>query len=372
MLRVEHRMNCCVLEMEGPSESSEPSEPSEPLRILYSLLLSLLLLPAALMNLTLLLTLLWSGDPDHRAPPEHRGSSRGPGSCFTLSLGASDLLLSLSVVPAALYCAAAGVRRVEEDSLWCQTGGFLLVLLQTSSLHSRMWAAVGQYSEIRHALSNDRLWTSMRIRVLVLLLWLYSIINAALPVLRVGKYRYSPARALCVLSLVEVDAISRGMSLSWLSISMATPLVLACVLQGYVAHVARVQARRGTFRCNETHCFYIPAQAYERSAHALLISTASLVLCWAPYLSVCLYEGLSLDLVPLWVSQGSMFLVLSSCAVNPAVTCLTQIQYRTAARVFMSRLLQLTMHPSPAYPPEATNQISTTRTSLPGVLVVTT
>ncbi|XP_072322085.1 uncharacterized protein [Eucyclogobius newberryi] len=149
---------------------------------------------------------------------------------------------------------------------------------------------------------------------------------------------------------------------------MATPLTLTCALQGYVAHVARRQARRGTFRCNETHCFYVPAPAYERSSRALLLATGSLLLCWTPFLSVSLYEGLSLVVVPVWLSRGSMFLVLSSCAVSPGVTCLTQSRYRVTARVIMSRLLQLCSRPSSASVPDSANQISTTRTSLPGAL----
>ncbi|KAJ0063254.1 hypothetical protein NL108_015371 [Boleophthalmus pectinirostris] len=63
------------------------------------------------------------------------------------------------------------------------------------------------------------------------------------------------------------------MSLWWLIVSVATPLTLTCALQGYVVHVARRQARRGTFRCNETHCFYVPAHVYEKSSNALLTGT---------------------------------------------------------------------------------------------------
>ncbi|KAK7913148.1 hypothetical protein WMY93_013359 [Mugilogobius chulae] len=210
-----------------------------------------------------------------------------------------------------------------------------------------MWTSLGQFCQIRNALSNGCLWTSCRIRVALLLVWIYSFTNAVLPVVGVGSIRLSPDSCVCSLSLLDAGAVSRGVSLWWLCVSMATPLTLTCALQGYVVHVARKQARRGTFRCNDTHCFYVPAHVYERSSYALLLGTGSVLLCWVPFLSVSLFSVLSLKKVPQFLSQGSMFLVLSSCAVSPGVTCLTHTQYRAAARLIWSRLLQLFSRSAP-------------------------
>ncbi|MEQ2234615.1 hypothetical protein ILYODFUR_033343, partial [Ilyodon furcidens] len=65
-----------------------------------------------------------------------------------------------------------------------------------------------------------------------------------------------------------------------------------------------------------------------------------LLVCWLPYISVCLYETLSGQ-----PSQGvtaalSTWLVLTSAALNPWIICMTQNRYRSAVHRSFGRFYQ--------------------------------
>lgn len=49
-----------------------------------------------------------------------------------------------------------------------------------------------------------------------------------------------------------------------------------------------------------------------------------LLLCWLPYVSVCLYETFSGVQSPAAVAALSTWLVLANAALNPWITCMTQ------------------------------------------------
>lgn len=49
-----------------------------------------------------------------------------------------------------------------------------------------------------------------------------------------------------------------------------------------------------------------------------------LLVCWLPYISVCLYETLSGQQSPSVTAALSSWLVLTSVALNPWITCMTQ------------------------------------------------
>lgn len=49
-----------------------------------------------------------------------------------------------------------------------------------------------------------------------------------------------------------------------------------------------------------------------------------LLVCWLPYISVCLYETISGQQSPAVTSALSAWLVLTSAALDPWITCMTQ------------------------------------------------
>lgn len=189
---------------------------------------------------------------------------------FTLSAGLSDLALALSAVPFAVHNTLTGPVEFSGDGALCQGSGFVFLLLQTSSVQSQTWVAVDKFSEICLALSHRSVWTARRSRAALVLLWLFSAVNAALPLGGFGKYGYSEARALCC---PDFTPGSRHFVALWGTLGVAAPIVCMCFLHGCIVCVARKQARRGTFICNELHCFHVPANNYLRSS--VLIVTGS-------------------------------------------------------------------------------------------------
>lgn len=98
---------------------------------------------------------------------------------------------------------------------------------------------------------------------MLVLVWCFCLAGAALPLLGFGGYAYSEARFLCGPSFAPDH---RAFVLLWTLLGVAVPTVTMCSLYGCIVYVARKQARRGTFMCNELHCFHVPANNYLRSS----------------------------------------------------------------------------------------------------------
>lgn len=186
---------------------------------------------------------------------------------LTLSSSLSDLALGLSVMPLGAYnglSCPAGCRR---EGAACQGGAFVFTLLQTSSISSFAWVTGARFTEVCWALSSGSVWTPRRSWLLVLLLWTSCSLLAALPLLGWGSYSYSRSRFLCCPTFSPDNSCFVAV---WMLAGVVLPLVATCALQGYVVHVARRQARRGTFVCNQLHCFYVPANNFLRSSMVML------------------------------------------------------------------------------------------------------
>uniref|UniRef100_A0A672I9I1 G-protein coupled receptors family 1 profile domain-containing protein n=2 Tax=Salarias fasciatus TaxID=181472 RepID=A0A672I9I1_SALFA len=282
---------------------------SEAVRWLYGALMVASSATAVLGNLLLLLLLLL-----HR---ELRSDTRG----FSLSLGVSDLALGLSTIPFGAHNGLAGWEGPPSGGALCQGSAFLFLLLQTASLHSLAWATVDKFTEICFALSYRRLWTAARSRAALALVWTFSLLSAALPLLGFGRFAYSESRFLCCPSFAPEQRLFVAL---WMAAGVVAPILTMCSLYGYIVFVARKQARRGTFRCNEQHCFYVPANTYLKSSVVMVTNSVCLLLCWLPYISVCLYETFSGLRSPAALSALSCWLCVSSAAFNPWISCLTQ------------------------------------------------
>lgn len=193
---------------------------------------------------------------------------------LSLSLSLSDLALGLCSLPLGAHSSLSPPGFLSSGA-FCQGSGFLLLLLQTSSMHSLAWASVHRFTEICFALSYRSMWTSGRSRAVLLLLWSFSLLNAALPLLGFGRYVYSESRFLCCPSFTPEN---RYFVVPWMLLGVAVPMLTVCSLYGYVVYVARKQARRGTFMCNELHCFYVPANNYLRSSIVVLATSGEFIL----------------------------------------------------------------------------------------------
>ncbi|KAM8736200.1 histamine H2 receptor [Acanthopagrus schlegelii] len=282
---------------------------ADALRTLYGALMILLGVASIFGNLLLLLVLLLN--------KELRSDTLG----LTLSSAFSDLALGLSTIPSSAYNSLSWPPCCPSEGAFCQGSGFIFLLLQTSSIHSLTWTTVNKFTELCFALSYSSIWTVGRRRAVLVLVWFFCLVTASLPLLGFGSYVYSESRFLCCPSFTPDN---RYFVLLWMSAGIVAPIVTMCSLYGYIVYVARKQARRGTFMCNELHCYYVPANNYLRSSIVMVTTSACLLVCWLPFVSVCLYETFSGHQSPAVTSALSAWLVLSSTALNPWITCMTQ------------------------------------------------
>ncbi|XP_073339335.1 adenosine receptor A3 [Pagrus major] len=297
---------------------------ADALRTLYGALMVLLGVASIFGNLLLLLVLLLN--------KELRSDTLG----LTLSSTLSDLALGLSTIPFGAYNSLAWPSCCPSEGAFCQGSGFIFLLLQTSSIHSLTWTTVNKFTELCFALSYSSVWTAGRRRAVLVLVWFFCLATASLPLLGFGSYVYSESRFLCCLSFTPDN---RYFVLLWMSTGIVAPIVTMCSLYGYIVYVAHKQARRGTFMCNELHCYYVPANNYLRSSIVMVTTSACLLVCWLPFVSVCLYETFSGHQSPAVTSALSTWLVLSSAALNPWITCMTQTRYRAAVRQSLTMLM---------------------------------
>lgn len=231
---------------------------ADALRMLYAALMVLSGVASVFGNLLLLLVLLLN--------KELRTDTLG----LTLSFSLSDLALGLSTIPFGAYNSLAWPSCYPSEGAFCQGNGFIFLLLQTSSIHSLTWATVNKFTEICFALSYSSIWTAGRSRVVLVLVWSFCLVNAALPLLGFGSYVYSESRFLCCPSFTPDN---RYFVVLWMLAGIVAPILAMCSLYGYIVYVARKQARRGTFMCNELHCYYVPANNYLRSSIVMVTTS---------------------------------------------------------------------------------------------------
>lgn len=236
---------------------------ADALRTLYATLMVLSSTASISGNFLLLLVLLMN--------KELRTDSLG----LTLSFSLSDLALGLSTIPFGAYNSLACPSCYPSEGALCQGSGFIFLLLQTSSIHSLNWVTVYKFTEICFALSYSSIWTARRSRAALVLVWLFCLVIATLPLLGFGRYVYSESRFLCCPSFTPDN---RYFVLLWMLLGIVAPILTMCSLYGYIVYVARKQARRGTFMCNELHCYYVPANNYLRSSMVMVTTSGEYIL----------------------------------------------------------------------------------------------
>lgn len=197
---------------------------------------------------------------------------------LTLSVSLSDLALGLSTIPFGVYSSLAWPSCCPSEGAFCQGSGFIYLLLQTTSIHSLTWATFDKFTEICFALSYSRIWTARRRQVVLVLVWLFCLVNAALPLLGFGSYVYSESRFLCCPSFTPDN---RYFVVLWMLAGIVAPILTMCSLYGYIVYVARKQARKGTFMCNELHCYHVPANNYLRSSMVMVTTSGELHTVWS-------------------------------------------------------------------------------------------
>ncbi|KAI4893972.1 hypothetical protein NFI96_001788 [Prochilodus magdalenae] len=192
---------------------------------------------------------------------------------LTLSFSVSDLALGLSIIPCGAYNSLFQPQGYSSSSALCQGSGFFFLLLQLASIHSLTWATVDKFIEICFALNYANIFTAQRTRVALVIIWMYSLLNATLPLLGFGNYSYSSSRFLCSPSFKPANT---GFNMLFIVMGIIVPILAMCIMYGYIVYIARNQVRRGTFVCNDQHCFYVPANNYFKSSIVMVTTIGKL------------------------------------------------------------------------------------------------
>ncbi|XP_028848459.1 adenosine receptor A3 [Denticeps clupeoides] len=260
---------------------------------------------------------------------------------LTISFCLCDLGLGLSTMPFGVYNSLAQPDHHGDGPL-CQASAFIFILLQLASIHSLTWTTVDKFTEICFALSYTTIFTEQRTWAVLGVVWLYCILNATLPLVGFGKYAYIPGRFICAPSF---QRSCLGFNLLFVVVGIIAPILIMCCMYAYIMYVAKKQARRGTFICNEQHCFYVPANNYLRSSIVMLATVVCLLVCWLPYIVICFYETLTGHESSELVSAVATWLALSTAAVNPWINSMTQTRYRVALRRSLGKIRQMFQQP---------------------------
>uniref|UniRef100_W5MT03 G-protein coupled receptors family 1 profile domain-containing protein n=1 Tax=Lepisosteus oculatus TaxID=7918 RepID=W5MT03_LEPOC len=274
---------------------------------------------------------------------------------LTLNFCICDLILGLSAIPFGIHNSLSGVEGYDTKSILCQSNAFVYVLLQLASVHSLTWATIDKFTEICFALQYAQLFTKKRTWVILSFLWMYCLLNACFPFMGFGSYRYSENKFIC---MPRFQPSSKSYSIIIIVIGVIIPIMIMCSLYIYIVYIARNQALRGTFVCNDQHCYYVPANNYIRSS-IVMISTAvtshnsdhagssnknlrkvCLLVCWMPYITVSFFETFTEYSIPPVADAVATWLVLLTSALNPWVNSMTQKKYRKALRGSLKKLRQ--------------------------------
>ncbi|XP_056402656.1 melatonin receptor type 1C-like [Hyla sarda] len=245
---------------------------------------------------------------------------------LTLNLSLCDLIFGISVISVAIYSCLEGGTFMN-NGVACKLVGFLLVLLQLASINSLVWSTVDKFTEICFPLRYAQIVTKRRIWIVLFFLWIYAIVVAALPFMGFGDYSFNEEVYVCLPSL---NSTTMAYSMMILSAGVITPISAISILYISIIHIARSQAKRGTFVCNDQHCYYVPIRSYFRNTLILIFSAFYLLICWIPSVTISLYEIFYTDNVPSILQMASIWLIVLTSGINPWVNSLAQRKYRKA------------------------------------------
>ncbi|XP_020382213.2 histamine H2 receptor, partial [Rhincodon typus] len=241
-------------------------------------------------------------------------------SVLMFNLCICDLILGLVVIPAGVHNTLPDGGCYSRQESWCQLFAFLYILLQLASVHSMTWVTVDKFAEICLPLHYVQLFTRQRAWVIIFSIWIYCILNASLPFLGLGQYTYVEHKYICAPSF---NPSLKAYCLVTIAIGVLLPLMTVCCLAVYVVQIARHQTLRGTYECNDQHCYSVPAKCYLRSTIMLISMAFLLLICWMPHITISIYETFE-GKAPPFAEMLSTWLAFLTSALNPLTNSVTQ------------------------------------------------
>ena len=215
-----------------------------------------------------------------------------------MNLTASSFIFSLIVLP---FVFASSVR---QDWLfgkaWCQTSGFLTVLLSATSLAMVMFLSIDRYHCIVNPLTYATRMSPARTNFFILFSWLACLFLASLPLVGWGKYGYEHAKFSC--TVIWSDTISGGYTKLYSVVTLFVPLLVMIVTYYYILKAARRQARVGQIavlpatnvgpRTNRNSITSnTSAFSGSKALRTTFLVLGMVIFCWGPYVIEIILES---------------------------------------------------------------------------------
>ncbi|XP_032820869.2 melanopsin-like [Petromyzon marinus] len=297
---------------------------------------------------------------------------RAQSSVFSVNLATCDLLMGLLWAPVAAVgslqaasdrqqppinaSAAAAAATSEWNGTLCQAQAFTFQLLQVACVLSLTLISAARFVEIRFSLqSAGRGLSGARGARVVAGVWAYALLTACLPFAGVGSYGLvaGGARGSCGPVFGVVRPAPQCALV--LGAGAVLPMLALCAMYGYIVRAARRQAKKGTFICNDEHCYYVPANRYIKCTIPLITAVVTMLVCWSPYVAVGFYSALGGIPVPPIAQAMATWLLVFTSVLNPWTNSLRQKKFQNALHSGWERARRfLTGGPGPGPGPGGT------------------
>ncbi|XP_028401342.1 G-protein coupled receptor 161-like [Dendronephthya gigantea] len=238
---------------------------------------------------------------------------------------------------------------------WCQVSGFLLILLSSALLLTLAALSYDRYYFIVKPLRHPIHMSSTRAYIMIILIWLFSLFVALLPLLGWGKYGYQRAKLSCTV-LWHLYS-SGGYSKFFCVISIFMPLFIIIVSYFFILRAVHKQVRGGRLSLGSliSPSEYIQARNQQRAMatraehsrtkawKALVLHVGTNLVCWVPY-SVCiLIENLRrrTDIIAYEIQTLSVFLAFSSVLWCPIIYAFRVKVVRREINTIIRRYLRI-------------------------------
>lgn len=239
---------------------------------------------------------------------------------------------------------------------WCQMNGFLLILLSCALLLTLAAISYDRYYFIVKPLRHPIHMSSTRAYTMIVMIWLYSLFTAVLPLLGWGKYGYQRAKSSCTVLWYLYS--SGGYSKFFCTVSIFAPLLVIIGSYFYILRAVHKQVRGGRLSLGSliiSPSEYIQARSQQRATatraehsrtkawKTFFLHVGTNIVCWIPYSACILIETLRrrTDVVAYEVQAISVILAFSSVLWCPIIYAFRVKKVRREIKELIRRTLRI-------------------------------
>lgn len=269
---------------------------------------------------------------------------------FFNSLCMAHLIGSLIVIPFWIVARLSPDIAKNTPAL-CQAASFFWILMIMASFYSLSALSLDRYFIISNPMRYPVKATTMKKLIVVIILWLFCIIFAALPITGWGEYSFQPdAIPICGLDM----KFSRSYTIVLIVLGFFAPLLIDIFCCGRIIAIARrqtrsIESRKGSDGSTASSSSVRSISSTKsiqpipkltklkqkiNSLRLVFAGTGSFLVCWLPYLGAHIWmttvDNLShrRESMPYILEFAVMCVALLNGFINPVVIMLSNRDYR--------------------------------------------